>query len=96
MLVHLVRFEFKPDVDSQQREAILTLARKKLAELPGVRHLLVGRSIKPDSEYDYALSMYFENEQALKTYRDHPDHVHFRDVEFFPFLKDVQGLDYAD
>ena len=96
MLVHVVLFNFKSDLSVKRKAEILELCRKTLAALPGVQNLLVGRSIKSDGEFSYALSMYFENEQALETYRNHPDHVYFRDVEFFPFLENFKGLDYAD
>lgn len=96
MLVHVVLFNFKPDLYEDRKTEILQLSRTKLAALPGVKNLLVGKSIKSENEFAYALSMYFEDEQALDTYRNHPDHVHFRDVTFFPFLENFKGLDYAD
>jgi fructose-bisphosphate aldolase class II len=92
----MVLFNFKEEISADRREEILQLSRKKLAALPGVSHLLVGKTIKADDEFAYALSMYFENEDALNTYRDHPDHVHFRDVDLFPHLDGVRGLDYTD
>lgn len=96
MLVHVVLFNFKSEIADERKAEILELSRKTLAALPGVQNLLVGKSIKSVGEFSYALSMYFKNEQALETYRNHPDHVHFRDVEFFPFLENFKGLDYAD
>ncbi len=96
MLVHVVLFDFKDFVGEAQREEILEKARKTLSALPGVQHLLVGKNIKEGAQYSYALSMYFDNQEALETYRVHPDHAHFRDEEFFPFLEKVEGLDYAD
>lgn len=96
MLVHVVLFNFKKELNESERQKILDICKKKVPMLPGVNHLLVGKSIKGDSEFTYALSMYFADENALQTYRNHPDHVHFRDVEFFPFLENVKGLDYAD
>lgn len=96
MLAHIVLFNFKPKVDSGQREQILALARNKLADIPGVHHLLVGQAVKTGSEHEHGLCMYFADEAALNAYREHPDHVHFRDEEFFPFLETVKGLDFAD
>jgi Stress responsive A/B Barrel Domain len=96
MLVHVVLFDFKADVDPGRREVVLDLARKALVRIPGVSNLLAGKSIRKETEYPFALSMYFESEAALNIYRDHPDHVKFRDVDFFPLLEKVQGLDYED
>jgi len=96
MLVHVVLFDFKPDVATQKRQSILDLARVKLAAIPGVMNLLVGKAATDKCDYPFALSMYFDDLQALETYRAHPDHVHFRDVEFFPYLQRKQGMDYND
>ena len=96
MLVHVVLFSFKPELDGTAREAVLRAAREELPRLPGVRHLLVGKCVNPEPEYDYALSMYFEDEKALDAYRDHPDHVRFRDERFKPHLSAIKGLDYAE
>lgn len=96
MLVHVVLFRFKSDVAEATREEILAAARDVLPKIPGVSHLLVGKSIKKDAEFDHALSMYFEDEAALIAYRDHPGHVRFRDETFFPFLDDKMGLDYVE
>lgn len=96
MLAHIVLFNFKSEISDPEKERILALSREKLAKLPGVQNLLVGKTIKQDSEFEYALTMYFDDVKALDHYRDHPDHVHFRDKELFPFLDKVKGLDYAD
>ena len=95
MLFHAVLFNFKPDVSPQQREDILQAARDKLIPIPGVSSLLAGKTVKPGSEYEYAITMYFEGGvPALEAYRVHPDHEYFRDVTFFPFLENKLGLDY--
>lgn len=97
MLFHAVLFNFNDDVTEQKRKTILQLAYDLLVPIPGVLDLHAGRSIKSDSEYEYAITMYFEGGQPeLQEYRDHPNHVRFRDVEFFPFLKSKLGLDYEN
>lgn len=95
MLFHAVLFNFKSDVPEEQREAILQAARDKLIPIPGVLHLLAGKSVKSDSPYEYGITMYFAGgDPELQAYRAHPDHEHFRDVTFFPFLENKLGLDY--
>ena len=95
MLFHAVLFNFKSNVSEEQRASILQAARDKLTPIPGVLHLLAGKSVKPDSPYAYAITMYFAGGNSeLQAYRIHPDHEHFRDVTFFPYLEDKLGLDY--
>lgn len=97
MLFHAVLFNYKDDVTEEKKKTILDLAYSLLMPIPGVSALHAGRSIKEDAEFEYAITMLFEGGQpALQAYRDHPDHVRFRDIEFFPFLKDKLGLDYED
>ncbi len=95
MLFHAVLFNFKKELGEDRKEEILGLARK-LSEIPGVRNLLAGRTINEGGKFEYGLTMYFEDEEALREYREHPDHVRFRDVDFFPFVEDKLGLDYTD
>jgi hypothetical protein len=95
MLFHAVLFNFKSDVTEEHRGAILQAARDKLTPIPGVLHLLAGKSIIPGSPYAYAITMYFaDGNPELQAYRAHPDHEYFRDVTFFPFLENKLGLDY--
>ena len=96
MLLHVVMFDFNPELDETKRQAILALSREALPKIPGVMNLMAGRNIRPDQEYPYAISMYFENQAALQVYRAHPAHEHFRDVEFFPYLGNKMSLDYED
>ena len=95
MLFHAVLFNFKSDVSDVKKQEILRLAYDLLTPIPGVSGLNAGRTIHPGAEYEYAITMYFEGgAPALQAYRDHPDHVRFRDIEFFPFLDTKLGLDY--
>lgn len=95
MLFHAVLFNFKKDLGEDRKEEILGLARK-LAEIPGVYNMFAGKTINEGGKFEYGLTMYLDDEKALQEYRDHPDHVKFRDVDFFPFVEDKQGLDYVD
>ncbi|MFC1474662.1 Dabb family protein [bacterium] len=96
MLFHAVLFNFKDDLPDDKKEHILQLARDMLPPIPGVMNLMAGKNIKPDSEYEYSITMYFDDEAALQEYRDHPEHVKFRDAEFFPFVGSKIGIDYID
>lgn len=96
MLMHVVLFDFKKEVTEDNRKEILELAKNVLPTLPGVTNLVVGKNIKQNAGQQYALSMNFTDAKALETYRIHPDHEHFRDKDFFPYLENVKGIDYED
>ena len=78
MLLHVVLFNFKPEVDERKVQEIFSACYEKLKPIPGVMSLSAGKTIKPDSEFEYAISMYFENPDVLQEYREHPAHVEFR------------------
>ena len=96
MLFHSVLFNFKPDIGEEKKNEVLKHARELLAGIPGVMNLHVGKAIRQKSDYEYGLFMYIDNQEGLQVYREHPNHVKFRDVEFFPFLENYKGLDYED
>lgn len=75
MLLHLVLFKYKPDVD----EAARTLHRERLATLKGldgIVDLKVGEDVVRSSRsYDTGLSVTFTNRAALDVYAKDPRHV---------------------
>lgn len=96
MLIHLVLFNFKADVSEIKRKEIMDIARKVLPGIPGVMNLMAGEKIREMDEFKYAISMNFLDSAALEEYRQHPEHVKFRDVDFFPYVETKQGIDYED
>lgn len=96
MLIHVVLFNFKAEVTESKRKEVLDIARKVLPEIPGVTNLMAGKKIRDMDEFEYAISMNFLDTAALEEYRQHPDHVKFRDIDFFPYVETKQGIDYED
>ena len=96
MVVHMVLFNFKEEIDIEKRQEVLRDCRRVIPTLPGVKNLFVGKNIREDGEYEYALNMMFDSIEALDRYRVDPDHARFRDEELYPYLKNVIGLDYEE
>ena len=75
MVVHLVCFRYKPDVD----EATRTTHRERLsglASLDGVLDLKVGEDfIRSERSYDTGLMVLLKDRAALEGYRVNPTHV---------------------
>jgi len=75
MLLHLVSFKYKADVDAatrmQHRQRLATLK-----SLDGVIDLKVGEDVvRSPRSYDTGLAITFPNREALDAYQTHEQHV---------------------
>ena len=85
MLKHIVVFKLKDQAEGATREQN---ARKMIGMLhalpkviPQITHLEAGTNVIPsDAAYDVAIYSEFKDEQDLKTYAQHPEHL--KVVEF--------------
>lgn len=75
-------------------EQIAARGREQLSKIPGVRQVLTGQALKPDAQYSYCWLVRFANAAVVESYRHHPDHVAFADVEFRPIANDRISIDY--
>ena len=75
MLLHLVSFKYKPDVDDETRRQ----HRERLAALKsidGIVDLRVGNDVVGSARsYDTGLAITFTNRAALDAYQKHERHV---------------------
>ena len=75
MLLHLVCFKYKADVDKATR-ADHRGRLKTLATLDGIIDLKVGEDVVQSARsYDTGLSVTFTNRAALDAYARHPRHI---------------------
>ena len=75
MIVHIVCFKYKPDVDAaartQHRERL-----RALSDIDGIVDLMVGEDVVRSSRsYDTGLVITFRDRAALDAYQRHPRHV---------------------
>ena len=75
MIVHIVCFKYKPDVDAaartQHRERL-----RALSTIDGIIDLKVGEDVVRSSRsYDTGLVIAFRDRAALDAYQRHPRHV---------------------
>jgi hypothetical protein len=85
MLKHIVLFKLKDQAEGGSKEQNATRLIEMLhalkSAIPQVRHLEAGANVVPsDAAYDVAIYSEFKNEQDLKIYAQHPEHI--RVVEF--------------
>jgi hypothetical protein len=75
MIVHLVCFRYKPEVDSQAKHNHRERLRG-LKDLDEVLDLKVGEDVvRSARSYDTGMLVFFKDRAALAAYANHPQHV---------------------
>lgn len=83
MIVHVVLFEPRPDLDEDQRQRIFDDLRGSAQAIPSVRRFRIGRRIRHGlpgyeadmiADYSFALVVEFDDLPGLKAYLQHPAH----------------------
>lgn len=83
MIQHLVVFNLKPEVTTADRDWLFNQIRAVLGRIPTVRNLRLARAYsardaagkpKRPVEFEWALSVDFEDEAGLEIYSRDPDH----------------------
>jgi len=73
---------------------VMADGRRILSRIPGVREVVTGTSVAPDSRYRYCWIVRFAHPAVIDSYRDHPDHVAFADGAFRPIAGDRISIDF--
>jgi len=83
MIRHMVFFNLKPELEPADREWLFGQIQG-LSKIASVRRLAAGKLLDPREEwykprvatdYEWALTMEFDNEDALYDYQQNPQHV---------------------
>ena len=91
MLVHLVLFRPRPDLDAAARQNLANALTAALTQIPSVRRVRVGRRVMHGRGYEQAMRanyshiamLEFDDLVALQAYLQHPAHArHRRDHEW--------------
>jgi hypothetical protein len=93
MIRHTVTFKLIHPKNSPEEKAFLN-AIVKLAAIPGVQNLELLKQTSKKNNFDYGLSMEFENAKAYDDYNRHADHVAFVKTRWIPEVSDFLELDY--
>lgn len=85
MLKHIVLFKLKDHAEGaskdQNAEKMIEMLHALRKLIPQIRHLEAGSNVIPaDAAFDVAIYSEFRDEQDLKTYAHHPEHL--KVVEF--------------
>lgn len=98
MVNHIVMWNFKPEIQEEDKETIKTAMAENLEALvgkvPGLLTVEFVRNPLPSSTHDIALVTTLEKAEDVAIYATHPEHVKVADTYVRPYVKDRVCLDY--
>ncbi|WP_339750996.1 Dabb family protein [Algoriphagus aquimarinus] len=93
MITHSVFFRLKFPKGSSE-EATFLSAAAKLSTLPAVKNFASLKQTSSKNDFDYGLTMEFENQEEYNGYNIHPDHVSFVNTYWEAYVEKFLEIDY--
>ncbi len=98
MVKHVILWQLK-DEFSEEKKCLIRAGIKSGLEglkekIPGLIDIKVQTEFLPSSNVDVMLDSTFEDEDALKGYAVHPEHVKVADNDVRPYTKSRACIDY--
>ncbi|MBO5303112.1 MAG: Dabb family protein [Lachnospiraceae bacterium] len=98
MVKHIILWQLKDEFTAEEKAEIKTGIKAGLeglaGKIPGLLEIKVNTEGLSSSNADVMLDSAFENEEALKGYAVHPEHVKVADEKVRPYTKTRMCLDY--
>ena len=98
MVKHIILWQLKDELSAEEKSEVKLGIKKGLENLagkiPGLLDIHVQIEGLASSNADVMLDSSFENEEALKGYAVHPEHVAVADGKVRPYTKTRACLDY--
>lgn len=98
MVKHIILWQLKDELSETEKAEVKLGIREGLEALagviPGLTEITVRTEGLPSSNADVMLDSSFENEEALKKYAVHPEHVKVADGKVRPYTKNRVCMDY--
>ncbi len=95
MVKHIILWKLKPEHNNDTVKAGIKNGLEGLmGKISGLVEISVQTSSLPSSNADVMLYSVFENENALKGYAVHPEHVYVADTFVRPFTETRMCLDF--
>ena len=98
MVKHIILWTLKDELTAAEKEEVKKGIKEGLeglaGKIPGMIDIKVNINGLESSNADVMLDSTFENEDALKGYAVHPDHVAVADGKFRPYTKIRSCLDF--
>ena len=82
MVIHVVLFRPRPDIDAEERGGLFEAMRTAAREIPTVRGFRIGQHLEPAPQYrlggfpsyPWSAVLEFDDEAGLQAYLTHPLH----------------------
>ena len=98
MVRHVILWQLKEELSQQEKDQVKAGIKEGLealqGKIPGLLEIHVHADGLRSSNADVMLDSLFENEEALKGYAVHPEHVKVADGAVRPYTKVRMCLDY--
>ena len=98
MVKHIILWTLKDELSAEEKEQVKLGIKEGLeglaGKIPGMVDIKVNINGLASSNADLMLDSTFENEEALKGYAVHPDHVAVADGKVRPYTKIRSCLDF--
>ncbi|MBO5341528.1 MAG: Dabb family protein [Lachnospiraceae bacterium] len=98
MVKHIILWQLKDELSAEEKSTVKLGIKEGLENLagkiPGLLDIHVQIEGLASSNADVMLDSSFENEEALKGYAVHPEHVAVADGKVRPYTKTRACLDY--
>lgn len=93
MIRHTVVFKLK-HLKNSKEEADFLEAASKLSQISGVKNFECLRQISKKNDFDFGLSMEFDNQQTYDEYANHAEHVSFVQNVWLKEVENFMEIDY--
>jgi heme-degrading monooxygenase HmoA len=94
-ITHTVQLKFKAEVDAEQ-QGVFFAAADKLKNIPGVKHFEVMRQVSSKNQFQYLLSMVFDNDEIYQQYNQNPVHLDFIEKQWKPKVESFLEADFVE
>ena len=98
MVKHVILWNLKAELSDAEKDAIKKGIKEGLeglkGKIPGLIDIKVNIDCLPSSNADVMLDSSFENEEALKGYAIHPEHLAVANGKVRPFTASRVCMDY--
>lgn len=96
MVKHIILWKLKeefntPDIKNDMKESLESL----VGVIPGLLEMNIQTEKLESSNVDVMLYSVFEDEEALKLYANHPEHVKVADTKVRPFTETRACIDFT-
>ncbi|TAG09631.1 MAG: hypothetical protein EAZ42_06095 [Verrucomicrobia bacterium] len=94
MVLHVIYFQLKPEVDGKVMEELVRTSRSLLVKIPEVMNVRSGRSLDPKSQWQMTLSFEVASLEKLHIAMDSPFYLKFLEKYVKPHTMDEFSMNF--